>query len=86
MSKLPVVAGKDVVRALEKAGFILVRQHGSHMIMSKKSSEKSLTAVIPNHREIARGTLRSILRQAKISPEDLVKLLTLIIGFTPLMK
>ncbi|MBA3630599.1 MAG: type II toxin-antitoxin system HicA family toxin [Actinobacteria bacterium] len=69
---LPVVSGAEVARALTKAGFAHVSQRGSHM---KLRHSDGRTAIVPLHRELARGTLRSILRQANLSPEDFRKLL-----------
>lgn len=73
MSKLPVVSGRELVRALEKLGFAFDRQKGSHMIVYR--SEPPTTLSIPDHRQLDRGTLRMILRQADISPEQLSRLL-----------
>lgn len=64
MSKLPVLSGRDLVRTLEKVGFQLDRQKGSHMILS-----------VPDHRELDRGTLRALLRQASLSPDALNRLM-----------
>ena len=68
MSKLPVVSGRDLVRALTQLGFAFDRQKGSHMILYR--SEPPTTLSIPDHRELDRGTLRGLLRQAGISPEQ----------------
>jgi len=62
MSKLPRVSGADVIKALEKAGFQFTRQHGSHMILRRIDPFAQTT--VPNHRELDRGTLRAIIRQA----------------------
>jgi predicted RNA binding protein YcfA (HicA-like mRNA interferase family) len=73
MSKLPQVSGTDVVRALQKVGFTVRRQHGSHIIMRR--NDPFAQTVVPNHRQIDRGTLRAILRQAEITADELSKLL-----------
>ena len=73
MSKLPQVSGSDVVRALQQIGFSVRRQHGSHIIMRR--NDPFTQTVVPNHRQIDRGTLRAILRQADLSVEDFTKLL-----------
>ena len=73
MSKLPQVSGADVVRALQKIGFSVRRQHGSHIIMRRDNPFAQ--TVVPNHRQIDRGTLRAILRQTEITPDELIKLL-----------
>lgn len=61
---LPVVSGAAAVKALEKAGFDQVSQRGSHV---KLRSREGRTVIVPMHRELARGTLLSILRQARLS-------------------
>lgn len=74
MSKLPVVSGKELCKALEKIGFRIDHQTGSHIIIrNDRPPHRRLT--IPNHKEVAKGTLRAILRHAGISTEDLLKLL-----------
>lgn len=72
--KLPVVSDRDIARALSKAGFRLTRQSGSHTILVKKAKEK-ITVVVPKHKEIARGTLLSIISQSGLSRKDFLKLL-----------
>ena len=81
--RLPVVSATDLIKVLEKEGFSVVRQRGSHIVLQKKTSEITLTAVVPNHKELAPGTLRSILKRSKISIETLTRLLTLLIGVIP---
>jgi predicted RNA binding protein YcfA (HicA-like mRNA interferase family) len=73
MSRLPQVSGPEVVRALQKVGFSVRRQHGSHIIMRRNTPFAQ--TVVPNHRQIDRGTLRAILRQTDLSVEEFTKLL-----------
>ncbi len=73
MSKLPQVSGAAVVRALQKIGFAIRRQHGSHIILRR--DHPYAQTVVPNHRQIDRGTLRAILRQTDLSNEEFTKLL-----------
>jgi len=73
MSKLPQVSGPDVVRALQKLGFTVRRQHGSHIIMRR--DDPFAQTVAPDHQQIDRGTLRAILRQTEITADELIKLL-----------
>jgi predicted RNA binding protein YcfA (HicA-like mRNA interferase family) len=73
MSRLPVVSGRECVRALERAGFYLKRQTGSHMVLRR--DEPFAQVVVPDHRELDRGTLRAIIRYAGISVDDFVELL-----------
>ena len=66
MPKFPGLSEKEIVRALEKLGFHIARQSGSHILM--KRGEKG--CVIPNHKEVKVGTVNGILRQAAVSPEE----------------
>jgi len=73
LNKLPVIFGRDLVRILAKVGFQFDRQKGSHMILFR--AEPPTTLTVPDHRELDRGTLRAILRQAGITPEELETLI-----------
>ena len=73
MSKLPRVSGQEVVVALQRVGFRVRRQHGSHIILRR--DEPFAQTVVPAHRELDRGTLRAILRQIELSVDDFVHLL-----------
>lgn len=75
MTKLPRLSGKEVIKALSKAGFSVARQKGSHVIMKKESSEGMTTTVVPNHEEVDKGTLLEIIRQCKLKRDDFIKLL-----------
>ena len=74
MSKLPVVSGREVIRILTKIGFEIVGRKGSHIRLKRRRNKELLIVVVPMHRELARGTLRSILRQVNLTPEDLLRL------------
>jgi predicted RNA binding protein YcfA (HicA-like mRNA interferase family) len=72
MPRLPVIRAKEVVRALQKAGFVEVRSRGSHMQLKRGN----LLVTIPTHRgDLNRETLKSILRQAKLTAEELEQLM-----------
>ncbi len=75
MVKLPVVSANELIRVLRKLGYKQVRQSGSHIVLQKKEEGKTTTVIIPNYSEIAKGTLKSILRKTGIQSETLVKLL-----------
>ena len=66
MPKLPRISGAEAVRALERLGFVIARQRGSHIVMRRGSSG----CVVPNHREVKAGTLAGVLRQAGVSVEE----------------
>jgi predicted RNA binding protein YcfA (HicA-like mRNA interferase family) len=70
MPKLRRVSGAQAIRALERLGFVEVRQRGSHVVLKKETSEGSIGCVVPLHDELAIGTLRGILRQARVSNEE----------------
>ena len=72
---LPIVSGRKVIKALTKAGFKVAGRKGSHIKLKKKVDDKVFVVIVPNHAELARGTLKSILRQANIMKEDFLKLL-----------
>jgi predicted RNA binding protein YcfA (HicA-like mRNA interferase family) len=73
MSKLPVISGRQLVKALCNAGFQLERQKGSHMMLYRAHPPTTLS--VPDHRELDRGTLRSLLRIAGVNPDELSRLL-----------
>ena len=71
MAGLPNLSGTEVVRAFEKLGWEFSRQSGSHMVMTKDGEMASLS--IPKHKEVAKGTLRSLIRAAKLTVDEFVK-------------
>ena len=72
MPKLPRVSGQQTIRALEKLGFAQARQRGSHVVLKRTNSAGTTGCVVPLHSELAVGTLRGILKQAGISPDEFV--------------
>ena len=73
MPKLHRVSGKKTIRALKQLGFVQVRQRGSHVILRKSAPEGDVGCAVPLHPELAIGTLRGILRQAKITPDEFMR-------------
>ncbi|MCX6639205.1 MAG: type II toxin-antitoxin system HicA family toxin [bacterium] len=71
MTKLPNVSGRKCVKTLEKMGFYFKRQEGSHIILRR--NDPFCQVVVPDHKELDRGTLRAILRQASISIEEFLE-------------
>lgn len=69
-SNLPVLSGREVVRVFEAVGWQVARQSGSHIIMVKEGEQATLS--IPDHREVAKGTLRSLIRAAGMTVEEFV--------------
>lgn len=72
MTRLPRVSGWECIRVLEKAGFYTVRQR-KHVVLRR--DDPFAETVVPLHRELDRGTLRAIIRQAGLSVEEFVELL-----------
>ncbi len=73
MSSFPQISGQECLKALEKAGFELRRQEGSHMILRRQ--DPFAQVVVPNHKELDRGTLRAIIRQAGLGVDEFIGLL-----------
>ncbi len=74
MTKLPVLSGKEVIKALSKVGFQPARQRGDHVILVKFVEDKKKAVVVPYHKEVDKGTLLEIIRQAGLTKEDFIKL------------
>ena len=68
---LPVLNGQQTVKVFEEFGWEVSRQRGSHIIMTKAG--EIVTLSVPNHREVARGTLRSLIRSANLTIEEFTK-------------
>ncbi|HDS45277.1 MAG TPA: type II toxin-antitoxin system HicA family toxin [Methanomicrobia archaeon] len=73
--KLPLLSATEIIKALEKADFRVVRQKGSHISLYKRNDTKTYLVVVPNTSEVKRGTLLNILKQAGMSREDFFSLL-----------
>ncbi|MDQ3021097.1 MAG: type II toxin-antitoxin system HicA family toxin [Bacteroidota bacterium] len=73
MATIPVLKPKEVVKVFEKLGWEVARQRGSHIILTKPGSIASLS--VPNHREVARGTLRSLISKADTNIDEFIKVL-----------
>ncbi|WBH17287.1 type II toxin-antitoxin system HicA family toxin [Sphingomonas radiodurans] len=65
MPDYPILSGGEIVRALERLGFVQVRQRGSHVVLRNGT----IGCVVPLHREVKRGTLGGIIRQAGVTPD-----------------
>lgn len=72
MSKLPRISGRECVKVLAKIGFYIKRQQGSHIILRRDNPFAQV--VVPNHKELDKGTLRSIIRQAEIEVNEFIRL------------
>jgi predicted RNA binding protein YcfA (HicA-like mRNA interferase family) len=72
MTRLPILSGRKVVKALCTIGYIVINQRGSHIHL-QHPERPPLT--VPDHKEIARGTLRAIIREADLTVEEFLKVL-----------
>jgi len=70
VSSLPVLSGREVVRVFESLGWQVARQSGSHIVMVKEGETATLS--VPDHREVAKGTLRSLIRAAGLTVAEFV--------------
>ena len=73
MSELKRLSGQETIKILKKYGFIQIRQKGSHVILKKITGDEEIGCVVPLHKELAIGTLKEILKQAKILLEEFIK-------------
>ena len=69
MGRLRVLSGREVISILEAQGFGEVRRRGSHVVMQEKLPDGTITIPVPDHKELRRGTLRSIIRQSRLPRE-----------------
>jgi predicted RNA binding protein YcfA (HicA-like mRNA interferase family) len=72
MPKLPRISGADAISALEKLGFVQVRQRGSHVVLKRTDASGVKGCVVPLHPELATGTLRGVLKQAGVTVEEFI--------------
>ena len=68
MPSLPHVSGAEIVRALERLGFVVARQRGSHIVLRRGTAG----CVVPNHRDVKVGTLAGVLKQAGLTTEEFI--------------
>lgn len=73
MPKLKRISGEEAIRRLERLGFQRVRQRGSHVVLKKQTSDEEIGCVVPLHKELAIGTLRGILKQARLTVEEFLE-------------
>ena len=73
--KLPVVSGRQVIRVLERLGYQVVRQRGSHIRLRDEHDPEHLPVTVPDHRSLKPGLLRQILRDANLTVDEFIDLL-----------
>jgi predicted RNA binding protein YcfA (HicA-like mRNA interferase family) len=74
MSKTPSLPYDMIVRALQRDGWIVVRQKGSHIRLQKHTATDTLKMTVPAHRPVKRSTLSHILKQARLSVDEFLRL------------
>ncbi len=70
-----LLSARQVIRALRRNGFTVTSRRGSHIKLKKQTSGGELVVIVPDHSELAQGTLASVLRQARLTREELERLL-----------
>lgn len=74
--KLPILSGRKVCKALSQLGYYKARQKSSHIILKKKlNPEGHRTVVVPNHKEVEKGTLKEILNRVELTIPEFLELL-----------
>lgn len=74
MGHLPSVSGREIVKVLARCGYVFDRQNGSHMILRQETAPFR-RVVVPDHGEVARGTLRAIIRETGLTVDQFKALL-----------
>jgi predicted RNA binding protein YcfA (HicA-like mRNA interferase family) len=74
MTKVPSLNYELVVRALRRDGWVVIRQRGSHIRLQKHTPDETLKPVVPAHRPIKRSTLSHILKQARLTADQFLRL------------
>jgi len=70
LPKFKILSGREVCNILKKHGFQEIRKRGSHIVMQKRLKKGTITVPVPDHKEIKRGTMMSIIRQSGIPKEE----------------
>ena len=75
MSKVPSLSYVEIIKALQRNGWVVVRQRGSHIRLQKRTGDELLKITVPAHRPVKRSTLAHILKQAQLGVEEFLELL-----------
>ena len=75
MTKVPSLSYEEIVRALQRGGWMVVRQRGSHIRMEKQIEGETLKLTVPAHRPVKRSSLAHVLKQARLTVDQFLKLL-----------
>ena len=74
MTALPVISGRKVVKALGRAGFRVIRQHGSHVRLEKRIEDGLIKLTVPLHKSLKKGTLRRIIKDSGLTVQEFNRL------------
>lgn len=75
MTKVPSLPYSRIIRSLQRAGWTVVRQRGSHIRLQKRVGDEVLKIIVPAHRQVKRSTLAHILKEARLDVDEFLKLL-----------
>ncbi len=75
MSSVPSLSYREIIRALQRDGWVVVRQKGSHIRLQKRTMDRVLKITVPAHRPVKRSTLSHILKQAELEVDRFLELL-----------
>ena len=70
MTKYPILSAREIINALKRLGFEVVRQKGSRVKLSKQSGNRKVTTIVPNHKTVMAGTIKGILELAEVKLEE----------------
>ena len=70
--KLPQISGKELIKKLRKAGFVVTRQKGSHIRLEKNTENKTIKIIVPNHPNLKKGTLNQIIKSTGLTLEEVL--------------
>lgn len=73
MTKYPILSAREIISALKKLGFDVVKQRGSHIKLSRKTTSRKITTIVPSHKTVMAGTLKGILELAEVPLEEFVE-------------
>jgi len=75
LTALPVVSGREAIKALGRAGFTVIRQRGSHVRLEKRTEDRMIKLTVPLHKSLKKGTLRRIIKDADLTVQEFNRLL-----------
>lgn len=73
MTKYPILSAREIIAALKRLGFEVVRQKGSHIKLSKQAGARKIVTIVPNHKTVMAGTLKGILELAEVKLEEFLE-------------